>query len=106
MGCGADLLERDGTAEIKSMFVTPGARGRDIGRRVLEAIEATVRGRVGTLRLETGVKQRPAIRLYETAGFRRRGPFGSYRDDPLSVFYGEAAAAPAQARARSYSAAC
>jgi putative acetyltransferase len=38
------------------------------------------------LRLETGIKQEPAIRLYESAGFRRRGPFGSYRDDPLSVF--------------------
>ena len=25
-------------------------------------------------------------RLYERAGFHRRGPFGTYRDDPLSVF--------------------
>jgi putative acetyltransferase len=38
------------------------------------------------LRLETGIKQDAAIHLYENAGFRRRGPFGSYRDDPLSVF--------------------
>ena len=45
-----------------------------------------MRGRVTTLRLETGIKQDAAIRLYESAGFRRRGPFGSYRDDPLSVF--------------------
>jgi putative acetyltransferase len=41
---------------------------------------------LATLRLETGVKQQPAIRLYEAAGFRRCGPFGSYRDDPLSIF--------------------
>lgn len=86
VACGAYLLEGDGTAEIKSMFVAPEARGRGIGRRVLDAIEAAVRGRVSALRLETGVKQLAAMRLYETAGFRRRGPFGNYCDDPLSVF--------------------
>jgi putative acetyltransferase len=79
-------LHEDGSAEVKSMFVVPAARGRGVGRLVLEAIEAAVRGRVSALRLETGVKQLAAIRLYETAGFRRRGPFDSYTDDPLSVF--------------------
>jgi putative acetyltransferase len=69
VACGACQLHDDGSAEVKSMFVTPAARGR-----------------VSALRLETGVKQLAAIRLYETAGFRRRGPFGSYTDDPLSVF--------------------
>lgn len=86
LACGAFQLHGDSSAEIKSMFVAPEARGRGIGRKVLEAIEAAVCGRVSALRLETGVKQLPAIRLYEAAGFRRRGPFGSYRDDPLSVF--------------------
>jgi putative acetyltransferase len=86
VGCGACQWHDDGSAEVKSMFVTPTARGRGIGRLVLEAIEMAARGRVSALRLETGVKQLAAIRLYETAGFRRRGPFGSYTDDPLSVF--------------------
>ena len=86
VACGAYLLEYHGTAEIKSMFVAPEARGRGIGRAILTAIEAAVRGRVSALRLETGVKQLAAIRLYEAAGFRRRGPFGSYTDDPLSIF--------------------
>jgi putative acetyltransferase len=86
LGCGAYLLQGDGSAEVKSMFVVPEARGRGIGRAILETIEAALRGRVTTLRLETGIKQDAAIRLYENAGFRRRGPFGSYRDDPLSVF--------------------
>ena len=86
VGCGAFQLHGDGTAEVKSMFVAPDARGRGVGRAILEAIEAAVRGRVSALRLETGVKQLPAIRFYEAAGFVRRGPFGSYRDDPLSVF--------------------
>jgi putative acetyltransferase len=86
LGCGAFQLHHDGSAELKSMFVAPQARRRGIGRKVLEVIEAAVRGRASALRLETGVKQLTAIGLYEAAGFRRRGPFGSYRDDPLSVF--------------------
>jgi putative acetyltransferase len=86
LGCGAFQLHDDGSAEVKSMFVTPTARGRGIGRVILVAIEDAVRGRVTTLRLETGIHQGAAIRLYESAGFRHRGPFGSYRDDPLSVF--------------------
>jgi putative acetyltransferase len=86
LGCGACQLQGDGSAELKSMFVVPQARGRGIGRAILAAIEQALRGRVGMLRLETGVKQPAAIRLYESAGFCRRGPFGSYRDDPLSIF--------------------
>ncbi|HZA67838.1 MAG TPA: GNAT family N-acetyltransferase [Geminicoccaceae bacterium] len=86
LGCGAYRLQGDGSAEVKSMFVLPEARGRGIGRAILAAIEDAVRGRVTTLRLETGIHQDAAIRLYESAGFRHRGPFGSYRDDPLSVF--------------------
>jgi putative acetyltransferase len=86
LGCGAYRLQGDGSAEVKSMFVLPEARGRGIGRAILATIETALRGRVTTLRLETGIEQDAAIRLYESAGFRRRGPFGSYRDDPLSVF--------------------
>jgi putative acetyltransferase len=86
LGCGAWQLQGDGSAEVKSMFVMPGARGRGIGRAILAAIEGALRGRVATLRLETGIKQDAALRLYESAGFRRRGPFGRYREDPLSVF--------------------
>jgi putative acetyltransferase len=86
VGCGAWQRHADGSAEVKSMFVAPDARGRGIGRAILETIEAAVRGRATALLLETGIKQLEAIRLYEAAGFRRRGPFGSYRDDPLSVF--------------------
>lgn len=86
VGCGAFQRHGDGSAEVKSMYVVPAARGRGIGRSVLDGIEAALRGQVTILRLETGIKQETAIRLYEAAGFRRRGPFGNYRDDPLSVF--------------------
>jgi putative acetyltransferase len=86
LGCGAYRLAADGSAELKSMFVVPAARGRGIGRAILAAIEDALRGRVTMLRLETGIRQDAALRLYESAGFDRRGPLGSYRDDPLSVF--------------------
>jgi putative acetyltransferase len=86
LGCGAYKLAGDGSAEVKSMFVVPEARGRGIGRALLAAIEQALRGRVSVLRLETGTRQDAAIRLYESVGFQHRGPFGSYRDDPLSVF--------------------
>jgi putative acetyltransferase len=38
------------------------------------------------VRLETGTLQPEALRLYETAGFTRRGPYGDYPDDPCNVF--------------------
>jgi len=41
---------------------------------------------VAALRLETGVESHAALNLYTQAGFRKRGPFGDYREDPLSVF--------------------
>jgi len=43
--------------------------------------------RVGALRLETGIHQKEAIRLYERYGFVRRPPFGEYRVDPLSLYF-------------------
>jgi putative acetyltransferase len=36
--------------------------------------------------LETGIRQPEALGLYERLGFVRRGPFGDYAEDPLSVF--------------------
>jgi len=36
--------------------------------------------------LETGYLQREAIALYERAGYVHCGPFGSYAEDPNSVF--------------------
>jgi putative acetyltransferase len=37
--------------------------------------------------LETGRDQHEAVRLYERCGFVRRGPFGCYPDNGLSLFY-------------------
>jgi putative acetyltransferase len=69
------------------MYVVPRARGFGVARRLLTEIESHAR-KIGvhTLQLETGVRQHEALRLYRSAGFQLRGPFGDYRPDPLSVF--------------------
>jgi ribosomal protein S18 acetylase RimI-like enzyme len=93
-GCGG-LLEvpfpaGDDVAygEVKRMYVRPGFRGCGIGRAVLGRLIGHAReAGFEVVRLETGIDQVEAISLYESAGFRRRAPFGPYRDDPLSPCY-------------------
>jgi putative acetyltransferase len=87
IGCGAIVLAGDGTAEIKRMFVTEAARGTGTAQALMATLEATARAEgVATLRLETGIHSHAALRLYERHGYTVRGPFGSYAEDPLSVF--------------------
>lgn len=86
IGCGAFLM-CDGYGEIKRMFVSPDARGLGLGRELVVAIEdAAAKQGLAVMRLETGIYQPEAIGLYEKAGYVRRGPFGDYEEDPLSVF--------------------
>jgi putative acetyltransferase len=86
VGCAA-LVKRDAYGEIKRMFVDESRRGLGAGRQLLEHLElfAGMAG-VRALKLETGVRQPEAIGLYEGFGFVRCGPFGDYKEDPLSVF--------------------
>lgn len=85
--CGGIQLFGDEYAELKRMYVRPQFRGRGYAKQMLEALAAHARGRgVTLLRLETGMHQREAIGLYESWGFTRRGPFGGYLDDPVSVY--------------------
>jgi putative acetyltransferase len=86
-GCGALVSSGEGWAEIKRMFVAPWARGRKLGRRLLEMIETiAVEQGAAMLRLETGAKQPEALALYRSVGFVETGPFGEYAPDPLSIF--------------------
>ena len=90
IGCGA-LRRIDATAgEVKRMFVRPALQGEGLGGRILSAIEekALAEG-IDTLMLETGHNFHAAFRVYERAGFQRRGAFGDYRESPFTVFYGK-----------------
>jgi putative acetyltransferase len=86
-GCGAFVNQGGEYAEIKRMFVLPEFRGLKLGRRILEELENLARASgLELARLETGIHQSEALLLYENAGYRRRGPFGDYSEDPLSIF--------------------
>jgi putative acetyltransferase len=87
VGCGAVKLMPGGYGEIKRMYIRPSARGLGIAKKILTELEAfLIEARVQWARLETGIRQHEAIRLYESAGYSRSQPFGSYRPDPLSIF--------------------
>jgi putative acetyltransferase len=74
--------------ELKRMYVRPAYRGLGLGKLVLERLERhALEHGVTVLRLETGVHQLEAIRLYERVGFRPIPPFGDYRPDPLSLCF-------------------
>lgn len=77
-----------GFGELKRMFVRDAWRGRGLGLAMLEHLAAHARANGCTLlRLETGVHQHAAIKLYERWGFRKIDPFPPYTPDPVSVCY-------------------
>ncbi|GAA2575325.1 GNAT family N-acetyltransferase [Microbacterium binotii] len=89
---GIGALKRWGVdrGELKSMRVADAFRGTGVGRGVLRHIlaEAATMG-LASVWLETGSTPEfvPAVRLYESEGFTRCGPFADYRDDPLSLYF-------------------
>ncbi len=86
IACGAIVLEVE-YGEVKRMYTLPSFRGRGIARQVLGLLESESRARgCRDFVLETGYLQPEAIALYARCGYERRGPFGSYTEDPNSVF--------------------
>lgn len=87
-GCGGVKLVGTEYAEVKRMYVRPQFRGSGLARLMLGHLtNYAQRHGVRVLRLETGIHQRDAIRLYEGMGFQQIPPFGEYKEDPLSRFY-------------------
>lgn len=75
VGCCALIRVRDDEFEVAKMAVTPAHQGEGIGRKLLEAAIATARSAAARrLYLETNSKLDPAIRLYESVGFRHLAP--------------------------------
>jgi putative acetyltransferase len=87
LGCAGYVVFAPGDAELKRMFVAPGARGLGLAKRLLETIEREAASEgVARLYLETGTLQTEAIGLYRSAGFSDCGAFGDYADNGVSVF--------------------
>jgi len=78
-----------GHAEIKSMHTAQAARGRGIGRAMLDHLIGLARERgCNRVSLETGTIPAfaPARALYASAGFLACGPFGDYAESPFNTF--------------------
>jgi GNAT superfamily N-acetyltransferase len=85
-GGGVKRLD-ERACEIKRMYVVPDARGRGVGRALLEALEDLARDLgYAVARLDTGAKQPGARRMYERAGFVS---VPDYNDNPYAAFWGE-----------------
>jgi ribosomal protein S18 acetylase RimI-like enzyme len=90
-GCGGIKLVGTEYGELKRMYVRPQFRGAGFGEILVEHLAAHARAHgITLLRLETGIHQKAAIRLYERLGFRRIPPFGPYTNDPVSLCYEKA----------------
>jgi putative acetyltransferase len=76
-------------AEVKSMHTAEKARGRGIGRAMLDHLLGVARAKgYRRVSLETGAMAAfaPARALYASTGFEPSGPFGDYTASPNSAF--------------------
>ncbi|MES2015544.1 MAG: GNAT family N-acetyltransferase [Pseudomonadota bacterium] len=86
IGCGAIVVTPE-FGEIKRLYIRPNGRGQGVARKLLTQLESRAMDAECTLlRLETGPYQPEALAFYAAAGYERRGPYGDYTNDPLSVF--------------------
>lgn len=87
-GCGGIQLFGTEYGELKRMYVRPRFRGLGLGRLMLSRLEGYAREHnIVLVRLETGIHQEAAIRLYERWGYVRVAPFPPYFEDPVSRCY-------------------
>lgn len=91
LGCAGvrRLPGHGGVAELKRMFVRPGARHRGVARGLLAACEQAASD-LGyrALWLETGLRQPEAVALYRSVGYTDVERFGQYAHEPESVYLG------------------
>lgn len=87
-GCGGVKCFGTEYAELKRMYVRPNYQGMGLGKKMLKYLEAYVQTqRISVIRLETGIFQEPAIRLYQRMGYQQIAPFGDYTQGPLNLFF-------------------
>jgi ribosomal protein S18 acetylase RimI-like enzyme len=85
VACGGVCRFDGGRAEMKRVYVLPDARGRGLGRAVVEALEERARrlGYRGVV-LETGNLNREALGLYASLGYEPIPCYGAYASRALS----------------------
>ena len=84
--CGVKLLD-ERVAEIKRLWVAPEGRGSGLGRRLLRACEAkAVEMGACVARLDTGDRQREALALFASNGYRQ---IDDYNANPSASYWFE-----------------
>jgi GNAT superfamily N-acetyltransferase len=85
LACGGIVRFDETRAELKRMYALPETRGRGLGRRVLEELEAHARalGYTGVV-LETGDQSAAALGLYRSSGYEPIPCYGVYAGRALS----------------------
>lgn len=89
IGCGSvKIIEGDiRYGELKRVFIEEAYRGQGLSRQLISALENyLIEHSIWLARLETGIYQLEALGLYQSLGYRERGPYGAYTSDPLSIF--------------------
>ncbi len=85
--CGGIKRLPDGACELKRMFVVDAARGRGVGRALLDELEQRARNLgYAVARLDTGPRQMRVRRMYERAGYVS---IENFNDNPVATFFGE-----------------
>ena len=72
-----------GEGELMRMAVSPDVRGRGLGMRLVQEMLSYAEGRDEAILLEVRAGNRPAVRLYEKAGFTRISLRKDYYENPV-----------------------
>jgi|SRR4051812_33989623 GNAT superfamily N-acetyltransferase len=85
VGCGGIKRLDDTSAELKRVYLVAAARGRGLGRRLLDELELHARS-LGyeVLRLDTGDLQPEALGLFRSAGYQQ---IANYNDNTWATYW-------------------
>lgn len=79
------LMESYG--ELKRIYVSHHFRGKGLARSIMEKLESVIKKNgLKYVRLETGIHQKEAIHLFKKMDYIKCNPFGTYTEDPFSIF--------------------
>jgi putative acetyltransferase len=87
-GCCALFDQGDGTGELKRMIVDASFRNQGVESALLRAVEDAAQAMgLQVIQMEVGVRNTDGQALYRRGGYQLRGPFGTYKPSPISLFF-------------------
>jgi len=88
VGCGAIKAFDDQSYEVKRMYTDPEHRGQGLAGHILNELESWA-SQLGAIRciLETGVRQKSAVRLYKKCHYTTIDNYGQYAGMENSICF-------------------